>query len=1762
MNTTTRTPPRARTSSTDDLPKIVQPKIQTPKILNTPTPKHSSRKKKRILHKTQRLAEPEMFNFSPDRDTSDLLATLVEQISDVKKLFARHVPAKEERDKAVEAINQLTTICKTAPQEVASEIMAIIEKLKNDVSDSTQKMTDRTTRFLAYSAFSSACIYYALSPSNTRAVSVGVALGALMYYGDLSNNVKMITSVLTLLGCIGLKIFSDGESEPEETAQPEMLYSTLEDTITAITTFFAGYISFESGRNVPSELFKNFGSLGRVKTTMSDITKVIFETLESVYNWIRNNLFDLPSSRFFHTNSKKVEDFCSATSEVLELERLGNLYRTIENFTRIDTLIKVGEGLQLTIPRDKTTFGPLTLLNNAVLSLNKIKQDFERNDFSLSGGRQEAVGILLKGGPGTGKSVTMEHLNFALLAAVLGNEEFEVHKSRPSTFVYNRQFETKYWDAYTSQKVITMIDDFGQAKDISGNPDGEAMNMIRMGTSMEMDLHMAAVHLKGVSTFQSKFIIATTNLESFNFESVISTEAVMRRFDIQVYCVPKPQFCSNATKNLDLMSRRFDYSKLPKKAVDDSKSRYKPGSTDHTNLDPDSQDFYLVKKGITSGTPVSFEGLVEIILDCYKEKRLQHIQSLKNFDETTDKFRYKYASSEDLAPTEPIAAEIRERLDSGRHIPQVFKTYFEKLYPIAAKAESGNMGMNMEADITMQDIEDEGVFYDSCSSHEEIEPSQVPEIYPQATGWGRPHLYKSKNFVSTDSSVNEALLELKKNEKVEKPLTRSTTLITGYPAHVQTLVENMCTRYLLFSESNQRDIQRYIRTICADTYIEGLTVYKNIHFSVILAQLIIDKGSEFYLAFQTESLEEYQTNNWEPYHIAFESKPPINVYTDKAKELADRVRERYDETLRIVGENSLLTTLKCVLTNRGFYASIIAFGTALVSFKFIVRFFSRLFGRTQPESFGHSDKMKRNKNKNFYMSSKDLLAKINAQAIPEMGNSLDSSGMDLINSICKKNVYSVDTETHTGTNEFTRLGYVLAIRGRIVIMPYHFIKQMFACVEKEPVFLEAKVRLRKGTGERSAEYAFTIGDILRGHKTGVLQVQDSVLVELPQNFQPCKDRVENYAMRADYKTLHKNLPFIMYFLNKGQTPTFYGSTAHARDKPLGIAHNDLGEWTIRDCYTYDSCTDPGDCGAPFFVLNPALQTKKIYGMHIAGNAGLGESYSSAICQEDLLEDLKLFSDQIITEDGTEVATAECFTRVISEDQFNVLGKIHPAPSRNFKSMIVKSRLHSKWMPAKTRPALLRSRFDEDGNTIDPVANALKKYCYPAIWFKNDDLTEATNVVYANMRHVSNNTYRAELLTTRQAINGIADEITSHGISASTSAGYPMNVSSNENRKKWLFEHGREGPIFEERLKIIVQEVEEIERKYQKGVRPSWYFTDCLKDERRPHEKVLNGATRMFSGCPWNYLIIWRKYFGAFNLEFQANRIKNGMSVGVNPYSDEWHSLYKHLTCFDDRGSLVGAGDYSAFDGSEKPQIHYAILHMINRWYDDGEKNQKIREILWLEVVNSKHIIDGIVCEWTSSLPSGHPFTIVINCYYNHIAFVMCWKDLGLPIHEFYDHVYLCVCGDDNIFTVHPRFREIFNEITLCAPMKRLGLTYTTETKGVAVLPFRPIEDVEFLKRGFRYNRLTSKYVAPLRLDTVLEIPFWTKRNADRHAIAADNALEALNELSLHDEEIYDTWAPQIIESFREEYPNSQTKRPLDQSYLARQKDTSTLVRFF
>jgi hypothetical protein len=784
-----------------------------------------------------------------------------------------------------------------------------------------------------------------------------------------------------------------------------------------------------------------------------------------------------------------------------------------------------------------------------------------------------------------------------------------------------------------------------------------------------------------------------------------------------------------------------------------------------------------------------------------------------------------------------------------------------------------------------------------------------------------------------------------------------------------------------------------------------------------------------------------------------------------------------------------------------------------------------VIGEPIPESVGSETKMGKKTPKKMVRSLKN-------RTVPEISH--NNAHICLAMGLERTNVFQLYGINAKGEEQ--RYGYVTFIKGVVAIVPLHFIRVFEYRIAEDSNYASTLLFLSNQGYSSAHRSVFTVGELVKGAKIGLLEANDLVLVKFPDTVQPKRDITSFFVNEADLVNLEGNVPFDLRL--PGQSNKSYVGIAQPRDKHLAVSSEEAGSYTVRYQYEYKNFTKSGDCGGLFTVIRPDFGKRVIAGIHVAACAAASRSYAASLCLEDIEEDLILF-DTIHLNSVEEVVVDNTIPQIsLPEGKFEVVGTVKVRPAAPTNSAINRSKLHGKWGPSKQAPALLRPKIVGD-SVIDPLLLAHNKYGHPPVYVNPEDISKVVPEVLKSIGMADR--HRVKVFTTMELLYGQDGEEYLSSLPTETSAGYPMNIQGQRNVKKEFFSHTRGSPEQLVVLQDIESELESLESKYRSGVIPQWVFTDNLKDERRPLAKVASGSTRKFSGCPFYYLLLLRKYFGAFVGHTKETRINNSIAVGVNVYSDEWTTIVDHLSHFVQKPSApkVGAGDFSAFDGHQLVSVHLGILDVVCRWYSlhgDGHNNE-MRRMLYTGILNSLHISDGTLFFILGNMSSGVYGTSCWNSLYNIFSFRLAFRSV-YPELKFSEHVRLIVFGDDNVYSTSEFVKEKFNELTLPHLMRELGQVYTREDKMTAMSTNRNLYEIDFLKRAFIYDPSVDRYVAPLNLDVILEIPYWTKSGERGINITISNVGAAIRELSLHPKDIYDRYAGRMVEALTSEFPPS------------------------
>jgi hypothetical protein len=580
-----------------------------------------------------------------------------------------------------------------------------------------------------------------------------------------------------------------------------------------------------------------------------------------------------------------------------------------------------------------------------------------------------------------------------------------------------------------------------------------------------------------------------------------------------------------------------------------------------------------------------------------------------------------------------------------------------------------------------------------------------------------------------------------------------------------------------------------------------------------------------------------------------------------------------------------------------------------------------------------------------------------------------------------------------------------------------------------------------------------------------------------------------------------------------------------------------------DLLAYTMATELGFCGAPLTITSNRNWGGRCYlGLHVAGSEGLfsRRGYSTIITLElvnKVKKSMNIGSDNLVDdlkERGVDIheATYEEQVGLVGPDKpvqgsFTYLGTLSKPVNLSPTSKLHLSKIGEAqpFGPNPQRPAMLRPFADANGNIIKPMAVGLRAYTTPLVYLPPSSIELAVDLATRPFREASLPHTRC-IFNFREAVCGV-EGLKIKSITRSTSPGYPYIVE-HKNGKKDFFGYDAEFDLTSEACGELRARVDHIISEAAKGVRLGHLFTDFLKDETRPHAKVDIGATRIISAAPLDYVVAFRMYFGAFMAAMFRYHTESGMCPGINPYN-EWFMLATKLCS---KGKKVFDGDHKRFDANEQPGVHWAILEFINSWYGNEPLDNRIRAVLFMDLIHSRHVTgDGVhqkhVVQWNKSLPSGHPGTTIINSLYSLITLTGCYIHLTGDSRDMWNSVYLATFGDDNIVNVSDEVADVFNQVTVADAMRDLyALEYTPGSKQGELVPYTTLDNCTFLKRTFVCDAEGSGgWVAPLDPASFLYTSYYYRNPRDVTGEMRKALEDMFGELSLHSVDFWDKWFP-------------------------------------
>lgn len=1404
----------------------------------------------------------------------------------------------------------------------------------------------------------------------------------------------------------------------------------------------------------------------------------------------------------------------------------------------------------------------LLSLRPVVLDLFKLAS---KSSIFEGGFRNIPLAILLTGGTGLGKSRLLDPLSFALLN----------HRGIPAKDikdnVYVRASETEFWDGYHGQKLV-QVDEFGQIKDTVGKPNVDMMEAMRMINNAPYPLHMAELTDKG-QHFVSEVVIFASNISHSmisKINSLVFPKAAIRRLNVHAYRLTlKNAFTTRTIEKRVPLSEAHLYP-----CGDGWTGRIVEVDGEHFQiLTKQERDHkyctlvggeWLVDPEKVGYNPINPEKGCEECKRLYESEPIyQEIGSIEFCKHHYNFERYNVFNDEVIEQNISFDALLKQLTEKDTKI-QASQTNLLKTYD--AFQRNPQLLFNHSGDEEFFDADD-------SIRPEEWIARYTPQMTAQVGAVDLANCFDYANFMFYEAyrNVMQQMHGQSYTLDIENQFLANSPILLNmydrinfcgfvnrnqneYKTEVWEVVSHSMYFDSLFKSFLRKDetcferlkytVKKNLRETAKrindwwknNSLFDFIPLATTILSLVSIGALIYSfSGSTTKVCYSCESeidectckeeLREFQ----DYMHI----RRVYNIDNDTFWNLIGQASESSGEIKMQKQVQQKVESSGEIKAQRKVQQKVESSGEIKAQ-------------RSVPQKVESSGEIRAQRR--VTQVAESYLTASESMDVQENEGVTDMNAHNIVNKLLRQSIYLLHTND-------TVIGNVMFVTGRVLLMPYHYVSRMITFLDNG-----VELHLSNISGRNLVTFpASVVKNHVRLCKNG--EAQDAILVTLSNIEHKVSHHVNivnmfmpstNVSALSANATYTAHVPVIVDFLEESKPlkertkqlgysllPATHLKSYFDKNASFDINQSDGTILTYREYYAYNINSVPGNCGAPLVLYNQNV-THKLLGIHVTGSAQ-GWGTSQIITQEMLREGLKSVPRDaqcsIQVDDVTPIDLDTIRVDNVPCDGLIVHGKLPHKISFGNSTKIIPSPLNNKIAQAKTKPT-----FSEDVNSKDAMYKGLIKYTAnpPRITpsLIKTAAEDVNNLMHINWMDKNPEDYM-RVLTYEEAVLG-NDDLYIAPLNRNTSCGYPWTVKyPNLIGKRQAFGHDEwtmNSPLALE----IKQAVENLEEDCLQGIQRNVLWTDTLKDERRPIEKVDMGKIRVFCGGPVHFTILFRMYFLGFAAWTMHSRNVNGVSTGTNVFSEDWDVIAKKLLS---KSKKIVAGDFSNFDGTLNQQILWALFNLIDAFYAEYEteeqfqRNHKIRYTLWMHIAQATHVCGSVVYNVTHCQPSGCPLTAILNSWYFlllcRIVFLLCammyesQKMLRRGTLANMDIYNKCVAevsyGDDNVVAVHDSIAEWFNQQTMTDAFLVCGHVYTDEAKSGVQYVTRDLEEIAYLKRKFIFDDTSYRYIAPLDLDVILEIPQWTKRGSLEESILYGNIDIALRELSLHGEEIFNKY---------------------------------------
>lgn len=1480
-------------------------------------------------------------------------------------------------------------------------------------------------------------------------------------------------------------------ARPQDYGIPSDVGTWISNTvcITSLLSMCVAGLEIPTDKKSLDEMLKRHALLGRAQQTWNVVGEKIVEYIANSTRLVYKYVLKKEYVSFTH-----VPEVDKLYDEVIELSKIDNasqILRDKESIAHVESMYLRYMHFKRVYASNRTLLQYIEAMGPPIIHFYKEISNHNPKGYMM---RKEPVCVMFNGTPGVGKSFLMSVLQQDLLK-IAGKYTTEDDLEGK---IYSRAHEQEYWDGYVGQPIV-IFDDFGQMKDSQANPNLEYFELLRTVNTFPYQLHSASLEQKGNNPFEADFICLTTNLQNIDPQSLISRDAIERRIHLTYTVRLIPEVATHSDPEL----ARLDKRKL---ALYREENGLDIDDTSHWRfLLPNDYTYYSYEQVVTAISRVYQSKLNTY--DVQKEISARSRDKPLPRDAFTVEPERWIPQGDDTGPSPCEGKDISGYvplplfLNSSRFVQQQILShkavYFTPSF-ILSDAILHTSFEDLETLIRYIAASTECVSYLSHPSAVQVPSSTCALMFkernPQDRETRRREIEEKAQKMFEDAQRRESWKRwgwklLHALSGYRHWYDETAPMRENFAFFLLFLVRTIAVLCIVFkfvdwvgsmfpNSYNKSVLLKYFKYSEVLSIAANLTDYPWTHpfqcSGYISAASMIAAVAHHYWQHPEYSKHCSECANHENVHKQLD--------VTELEKVKDRVL-RPDDILHLE-----------------------SLGVPKVNEQ------QEVNAEDDPSHGKQASRMKTKYRYEDEVSSSSNSIKSMFPGLRVTPEGPSSNQAIELGRALRSNMYHLQVE-YDGLRQ--PIGMVFCLKGHKALINYHYYQSMSVLWEN----CEDKASfVCKFTQHEQADGVYCSLSSLVQTAVPVTRGEihtEFYMITLPKSCPLGKDIAKKHLITpSEIGKLARGTRVIMFTYDKDDgrfvrairdgsyTETFTAVMSDRRDEK--ILHY------YPDSVKYQMQTQHGDCGAPIILASDSFQ-HKILGFHFGGIEGFG------ICSIITFSDVEKFlrhecssqDPQLIIPQGEEISPFP-----LKDGSFRYLGKSKFGPVvQPCKTVYMRSLIHGFAGPSTVAPAVLSPALEEGG----PMLKGLMKNAGPV---KPLDPLLVADVVASYEEKL--NTYEAmgdetRVLTFEEACQGIPGNKYFPPLKRSKSAGFPLMFQATKGKTDWL---GNDEWTFDSELCTQLRKtVHEMENLCRQGIVPECYFVDTLKDEKRTLDKIAAKKTRVFSAAPMAFSILCRKYFMGFIGFMSRTRISNECAVGTCVYSEDWKAIVKQMGQFG-KESII-AGDFSNFDGTIVFDLFHSIVDIVNRFYADSQQNQKVRRMIWECIAKSSHMLYDMAYQFSHGQPSGNPTTAVSNSIYNSLAIRYCYGLMGLPLSKFNDYVHIVAYGDDNLISVHPSIRTLFNPITLSEKFSSIGMTYTSEEKVEQSAKLRSITEVTFLKRSFSYDAKRDWWFAPLNINSIIESMNWIKKGPSPLQATLENCEDACDELYHHSRETFD-----------------------------------------